>query len=234
LFLQEKTRQYPLQIRSRRAKSAGLNRAIHTSGGRLRGRDLTVWRGERCLFEALDFEIGRGELALVLGPNGSGKTTLLRVLAGLASPTAGSVTWDGVTVEGLAPEQRAAIVYRGHLDGLKRELTVRENLRFHAALWHASSELDVLLAELSLTGAAETRARYLSAGQRRRAGLATLKLCSAELWILDEPLTNLDREGRALVVGWVQQHLQNGGAAVIATHQPDEFATPGTLSIELH
>jgi heme exporter protein A len=200
----------------------------------LRGRELAVWRGERCLLEALDFELHPGQLALVTGPNGSGKTTLLRVVAGLAPPTSGSITWDGVAVESLPPDQRAAIAYRGHLEGLKKDLTVRENLEFHAALCGGQAPLHSLLAEVKLDRAAETRARYLSAGQRRRAALAMLKLSSARLWVLDEPLTNLDAEGRALIVAWIAGHLRAGGSAVIATHQPDEFAAPsGSLQIEL-
>ena len=199
----------------------------------LRGCELAVWRGERCLFEALDFELGPSQLALVIGPNGSGKTTLLRVLAGLSAPTSGSVTWGGSAVDSLQPEQRADIAYRGHLDGLKKDLSVRENLQFHGALWRGAPLLESLLIELKLEHAADTRARYLSAGQRRRAALATLKLSAAKLWILDEPMTNLDSDGRALIVEWTRHHLGAGGSAVIATHQPDEFAGPGTLVIEL-
>jgi heme exporter protein A len=195
---------------------------------------LAVWRGERCLFEALDFELPPGRLALVLGPNGSGKTTLLRVLAGLSIPTFGNATWSGRAIAALPPEERAQIAYRGHLDGLKRDLTVRENLAFQAAIWSASAVSDTLLEELKLDGAANVRARHLSAGQRRRAALAVLKLAGARLWILDEPMTNLDREGRSLIARWLAQHLAAGGSAVVATHQPDELtAPPGSLVVEL-
>jgi heme exporter protein A len=132
----------------------------------------------------------------------------------------------------LPPERRGTIAYRGHLDGLKRDLTVFENLRFHAALWGGTGEREVLR-ELKLEGAAHTRARHLSAGQRRRAALATLRLVSTPIWILDEPMTNLDSDGRATILEWVSQHLSSGGSAVIATHQPDELARPGALVIEL-
>jgi heme exporter protein A len=77
------------------------------------------------------------------------------------------------------------------------------------------------------------RARYLSAGQRRRAALAMLQLSGAKLWLLDEPTTNLDGEGRALLVEWTRRHVMGGGLAVIATHQPDEFSLPGALMIDL-
>lgn len=197
------------------------------------GRELAVWRGERCLFERLHFELGSQQLLLLVGPNGSGKTTLLRILAGLGLPTSGRVTWKGVAVSELAAEERAEVAYRGHLEALKRDLTVVENLSFHTALWGRNATLEPILEELKLGAAAHMRARYLSAGQRRRVALAMLKLSGAKLWLLDEPTTNLDGEGRGLVVDWTRRHLADGGLAVIATHQPDEFAGPGALMIEL-
>jgi heme exporter protein A len=199
----------------------------------LRGQQLAVWRGERCLFERLDFELAPAQLALVVGTNGSGKTTLLRVLAGLSPPTAGTATWHGTSVDALPQERRADIAYRGHLDGLKKDLTVRENLDFHAAIWGGTCDIPALLAELKLVDTADVRVRNLSAGQRRRTALATLRLTAAKLWVLDEPSTNLDSDGRATVVRWARRHLDDGGTAVIATHQPEEFATPGTVLIEI-
>lgn len=199
----------------------------------LRGDRLAVWRGERCLFEGLSFELGERQLAVIVGPNGVGKTTLLRVLAGLAPPSTGAVTWHGSPIASLPQERRAEIAYRGHLDGLKRDLTVRENLHFHAAIWGGGTDIGELLRELKLAEAGDIRVRNLSAGQRRRTALATLRLTAARLWVLDEPSTNLDANGRATVAEWVRRHLDGGGTAVIATHQPEEFAAPGTVMIEL-
>jgi heme exporter protein A len=197
------------------------------------GRELAVWRGERCLFEELQFELGPEQLALLVGANGSGKTTLLRVVAGLGLPTAGTVTWKGASITELAPEERAQIAYRGHVEALKRDLTVVENLTFHAAIWGHEIRFEPVLEELKLDQVAHMRARYLSAGQRRRVALAMLKLQGAKVWLLDEPTTNLDGEGRALLVEWTRRHVAAGGIAVIATHQPDEFAMRGALMIDL-
>ena len=197
-------------------------------------RELAVWRGERCLFEGLDLTLGPGKLGLVVGPNGSGKSTLLRVLAGLATATSGIVTWRGSKLEALPFEYRGDIAYRGHLDGLKRDLTVLENLRFHATIWRGRPELEpALLEEVALASVANVRVRYLSAGQQRRASLATLKLGASKVWILDEPTTNLDTSGRGKVVAWIRAHLAAGGTAVVATHQPDELAQKGALVVEL-
>jgi heme exporter protein A len=197
------------------------------------GRELAVWRGERCLFEQLHFDLAPQQLALLVGANGSGKTTLLRILAGLGVPTSGTVTWKGTAVSELATEERAEVAYRGHMEALKRDLTVVENLDFHSALWGQEQPFDGILEELKLAHVAHMRARYLSAGQRRRVALAMLQLSGAKLWLLDEPTTNLDSEGRGLLVEWTRRHLADGGLAVIATHQPDEFAMRGTLMIEL-
>jgi heme exporter protein A len=209
------------------------DRLFMTEGGVLQGRDLAVWRGDRCLFERLSFDLCSGQLGLLVGPNGSGKTTLLRVLAGLAPPTAGVAEWNGTAIGELAPEQRGDLAYRGHLEALKRDLTVRENLKFYTSLFRVPEPLEPVLAELQLQAAGDTRVRYLSAGQKRRAALASLKLSGASLWLLDEPTTNLDRDGRTLLRDWTRRHIAAGGLAVIATHQPDELADRGALVIEL-
>jgi heme exporter protein A len=204
-----------------------------TSSVLLRGQELAVWHGERCLFERLDFELGPTQLALLVGANGTGKTTLLRVLAGLAEPTHGSVTWNDIPTAALTSDDRGDVAYRGHHEALKRDLSLEENLEFHAALWGRKAPLGDLLRELKLDHVAATRARYLSAGQKRRASLAMLELSRAKLWLLDEPTTNLDADGRRLFTEWTRRHLAEGGLAVIATHQPEEFAAPGALSIDL-
>jgi heme exporter protein A len=196
-------------------------------------RELAVWRGERCLFEGLDLTLGPSQLGLVVGANGSGKSTLLRVLAGLASATAGAVTWRGSKLEALPFEYRGDIAYRGHLDGLKRDLTVLENFRFHATIWRGRPEFDTLLEDVALTAVANVRVRHRSAGQQRRASLATLRLGTSKVWILDEPTTNLDTNGRGKVIAWIRTHLAAGGTAVVATHQPDELAQKGALVVEL-
>lgn len=190
-------------------------------------------RGERVLLSDLSFTLKSGQLALVTGPNGSGKTTLLRTIAGLAAPARGDIRIGGRTVMRLEARERGLIAYQAHLEGLKKDLTVLENIRFISALRGYSEEYSSILAELGLTPAADRKVRYLSAGQKRRAVLATLRISGARLWLLDEPLTNLDPAGRALVVRWVDAHLAAGGLAVVATHLADTLKRPGTLLVEL-
>jgi heme exporter protein A len=207
--------------------------ALNANGKALLVEQLEVWRGEQCLIADLGFRVGPGEAALVLGPNGSGKTSMLRVVAGLTPVTAGSVRWGDTAIRALAFDTRGEIAYRGHLEGLKKDLTITENLALYARLWPSREDAAALLGELGLAGIEHRRVRQLSAGQKRRVGLAALRLQGAALWILDEPMTNLDADGRSLVAGWVQQHLDRGGSALIATHQPEDFAGAASLAIDL-
>jgi heme exporter protein A len=194
---------------------------------------LDVWRGEQCLFEQLEFTIAPGEAALVLGPNGAGKTTLLRILAGLSLPSGGAVRWGGQHVRRLPFERRAEIAYRGHLEALKKDLSVTENLQFYCALWECPLAPEALLAEVGLEQMPQRRVRALSAGQKRRLGFAALRAQQARLWVLDEPMTNLDVAGRELVGQWLRRHLEGGGSAIVATHQSESLMALARYAIEL-
>jgi heme exporter protein A len=206
---------------------------LRTAEETLHVEGLDVWRGEHCLFESLSFTVAPGEAALVLGPNGAGKTTLLRILAGLSLPGAGSVTWSGVPVRALAFERRGEIAYRGHLEALKKDLSVLENIEFYRALWNCPEPTAALLGEVGLDAFPHRRVRQLSAGQKRRLALAALRSQQARLWILDEPMTNLDVAGRSLVATWVRDHIAAGGSAVIATHQTDALSQIARYAVEL-
>jgi heme exporter protein A len=188
----------------------------------LEARDLECVRGERRLFAGLGFSLKAGELLQVRGPNGSGKTSLLRMLCGLLPPAHGEIRWRGAPLKEMAEDFYREVAYLGHLPALKDELTAEENLRIASGL--EGVEIDrgetwAALKRMGLAGRELLPAKVLSAGQRRRVALARLLVCGAALWVLDEPLTALDKSAVALMQSLLLEHLTRGGVAVITTHQ---------------
>jgi len=187
----------------------------------IEARGLACARGDVKLFRDVSFVAASGEWVALRGANGSGKTTLLRCLSGLTRAEEGEVTWDGVPARAPDSRLREDALYSGHAAGVKDDLTAAENLRDALALRGVpcgEAAMDEALGQVGLSARRRLPARRLSAGQRRRIGLARLWLDPAPLWLLDEPLTALDASGEALFTTMLERHLGRGGVAVIATH----------------
>ncbi len=197
---------------------------------------LACTRGERCLFEGLSFGLAAGELLHVGGPNGSGKTTLLRALCGLVLPAAGEVRWRGQPVRRLREAFHRELVYLGHRDGIKDELTPLENLQVAAALaGEPVTEARALeaLEAVGLDACLDLPCKLLSQGQRKRVGLARLWCSAAPLWVLDEPFTALDVAAVDQLQGRIARHLERGGLAVLTTHQEVELTRRAARHVHL-
>ncbi len=168
--------------------------------------NLAVSRGGILILEGINFQLSAGQALVLRGPNGSGKTTLLRTLAGLQPIADGLITCD-----------TDSVAYAAHSDGLKQMLSVRENLEFWASVF-GTGNIDKAVESFFLEPLLTRMAGALSAGQKRRLGLARLLVTGRPIWVLDEPTVSLDVEAVARFGETIKTHLNNGGSALIATH----------------
>lgn len=199
--------------------------------------DLECVRCERTLFSGIGFSLAPGALLRVIGANGRGKTTLLRALCGLLLPAAGEVHWKGENIRTLREDYWAQLLYIGHSNALKDDLTPEENLAFACGIEGRAISRErgrAALARFGLAGRERLPVRALSQGQRRRAALARLAVAeAAALWILDEPFAALDAAGIELVQSLVSEHLARGGMVVLTTHQEARIEASAVTDINL-
>lgn len=198
--------------------------------------DLECIRGDRRLFNGLAFQLEAGDLLHLHGHNGSGKTTLMRAVCGLIEPTAGEVRWNGCNIRKLRDDFTRELLYIGHKNGIKDDLTGVENLRVASTLdgspitdqqaWKA-------LERMGLRGHEDLPTQTLSQGQKRRVALARLLVSQAALWILDEPFTALDRAAIALLQQVIHRHVDNGGMVILTTHQEVELTSGEVRELRL-
>ncbi|USD65999.1 cytochrome c biogenesis heme-transporting ATPase CcmA [Vibrio sp. SCSIO 43136] len=188
--------------------------------------NLTAIRDERVLFEELSFRVQPGELIQIEGRNGTGKTTLLRIIAGLGDHEGGEIEWKGESIFSSRDNYHQDLLFLGHQTGVKRELSGFENLMFYQQIHQQKNDPQAILdalTQVGLAGREEVPVAQLSAGQQRRVALARLWLSNHPLWILDEPLTAIDKQGVKVLEQLFLNHAQNGGMVMLTTHQ-DMFA----------
>ena len=188
----------------------------------IEARQATFARSGEAVFAPVDLTLSQGEALIVLGPNGCGKTTLLRLLAGIIRP------WQGKVSRFCNP------AFLGHLPAFKGDMSCRENLAFQRR-FHGGQGLDEnrALARVGLAGLGLRPARTLSAGQKRRLGLAGLMVAPRPLWLLDEPYASLDDAGCNLVDRLLTEHLAGGGAVALSAHQRKPFLEVDLIRLEL-
>ena len=192
---------------------------------------LASTRGGRMLFSALSFTVRGGEALLLMGPNGAGKTTLIRTIAGLYPPAAGAIQIERGNPELSLGEQ---CHYVGHLNALKAGLTVAENASFWCRFLGRAGvrgRIDQALSAFGLAMLRDIPAGELSAGQKRRLGLARVLLTKRPIWLLDEPSASLDSVAQAMLEAVVNAHISAGGLVVAATHAPLAFSNARELHL---
>jgi heme exporter protein A len=188
----------------------------------LEARAISCVRGERELFSGLNLQVFAGQCLHVRGENGVGKTSLLRLLTGLASPEAGEILWNGSPIKKDASEYHSQLLFLGHRDALKEDLTALENLRMYAAIdGIAISEKDAFasLWRFGLKGREDLPVNCLSAGQKKRVLMARMLTRRAPVWILDEPFNALDTSAVGELQALIVEHLEGNGLVVLTSHQ---------------
>ncbi len=203
----------------------------------LQAYQLACTRGERQLFNNINFDINAGDAMRVAGTNGSGKTSLLFMLCGLAFPATGEVRWNGRNIRAVREEFGSQLIYLGHANGVKDDLVAWENIVIASTLsGHPVSRDQAYsaLEQLGLGRAADLPTRALSQGQRKRVALARLRLgMETPLWILDEPFTALDQSAVLELFCTLNQHLALGGMVIYTTHQEINLSAQRLLCLDL-
>jgi len=190
--------------------------------------DLVVRRGDREVISGLSLRLNDGEGLLLTGPNGAGKTTLIRAIAGLLRVDAGTMRLAGAAEpEVIGPNCHLI----GHQNGIKATLTVIENLGFWSKFLGDGSGVEAAIDRLGLADIEDLPAGYLSAGQKRRLGLARLLVAKRPLWLLDEPTVSLDASSTHILEDMVAEHMAGGGMAIAATHIPLRLAVLRELKL---
>ncbi|TAN06902.1 MAG: heme ABC exporter ATP-binding protein CcmA [Rhodanobacteraceae bacterium] len=204
-----------------------------TAAPLLSAHRLAFLRNDEPVFGPLDFSLGPGETVLVEGDNGSGKTTLLRVLAGTLPTASGDVRFDGRPAS--RDSRNGRVLWLGHRSGMNAALSPRENLAFLAGLYGVRAGMTAAraMARVGIDAWLDEPLGTLSAGQKKRVGLARLLLLPGAIWLLDEPYANLDRHGIELVNQLIAEHCATGGAALVTSHGAVQFADRAARRIHL-
>ena len=200
----------------------------------LEASNLCCIRDDRVLFDQLSFKITTGQVLLLEGKNGSGKTSLLRLLCGFRQPDIGDIFWCGEKTENNS-RYFTDMVYLGHLDGIKKELTVLENLKIAYALGLSGTHtFEQALQRVHLSGYEDVPVQSLSAGQKRRVAFARLLVTKNKLWILDEPFTSMDKEGVSIFESLMREHVSGDGIIVLTSHHDVSLSGADVQTIMLN
>lgn len=176
-------------------------------------------RGEREVFSDISYKLDRGQALILKGANGAGKSTLLRLNANLMAPTAGRLLWNDRDINNDIDNHFRRICYLGHQEGIKKTLSIGENLKDWANVH--SGQIDKILEALEffdIRFLENVPVQYLSNGQRRRAALVRFAISDALIWLLDEPTVSLDESGVGKLAEIAHTHLERGGIIIMATH----------------
>jgi heme exporter protein A len=189
-------------------------------------------REDKKIFSNLGLSLSSSSALIITGKNGCGKTSLLKIIAGISKTQAGKILWNDVDIESFRSDFNSDIQFLGHKNFLKTELTVLENLRFYSRLNDSELALTAALNFFKLNEFADIKVKKLSAGWQKRVMLAKLLCCPKTLWLLDEPSSNLDYEGKILLKGLIKTRVRENGVVILTTHDAGLFDLGARLNLE--
>ena len=189
-------------------------------------------REDKKIFSNLGLSLSSSSALIITGKNGCGKTSLLKIIAGISKTQAGKILWNDVDIESFRSDFNSDIQFLGHKNFLKTELTVLENLRFYSRLNDSELALTAALNFFKLNEFADIKVKKLSAGWQKRVMLAKLLCCPKTLWLLDEPSSNLDYEGKILLKGLIKTRVRENGVVILTTHDAELFDLGARLDLE--
>ena len=189
---------------------------------------LELYRNDDRIFSEISFDLSEGQHLLISGANGTGKTSLLRVICGLTIPTGGTIVWNQLATNNIDCRYYEHLAYLGHKNALIPELTVRENLEYTFEGNQSMNRTSSVLEAFGLNKYLDQFAEKLSNGQIRKTALSRVILSEKTLWILDEPVANLDTSGTQFLLAEMQAHLDQGGMLITTSNLNDQTLKPSS------
>jgi len=189
---------------------------------------LELYRNDDRIFSEISFDLSEGQHLLISGANGTGKTSLLRVICGLTIPTGGTIVWNQLATNNIDCRYYEHLAYLGHKNALIPELTARENLEYTFEGNRSINRTSSVLEAFDLNNYLDQYAEKLSNGQIRKIALSRILLSEKTLWILDEPVANLDTSGTQFLLAEMQAHLDQGGMLITTSNLNDQTLKPSS------
>ena len=189
---------------------------------------LELYRNDDRIFSEISFHLSEGQHLMISGANGTGKTSLLRVICGLTIPTGGTIVWNQLATNNIDCRYYEHLAYLGHKNALIPELTARENLEYTFEGNQSMNRTSSVLEAFGLNKYLDQYAEKLSNGQIRKIALSRILLSEKTLWILDEPVANLDTSGTQFLLTEMQAHLDQGGMLITTSNLNDQTLKPSS------
>ena len=189
-------------------------------------KDLSIERSNKKIFENVNLSLGSGKIILLKGKNGSGKTTLLKALLNLIEPSSGAIYWKGKLLKKNLYNFFNHVTYIADRTSSLNKLTVQENIKIWKKIFLSNisnSQIENILKTLKLDIYLNQRVNSLSFGETKKLELLRLIIENKKIWILDEPLSNLDNESIDVMAQTFEDHRSKEGSIIFSSHQESEI-----------